>query len=247
MFTNQMPQISGYCRKCTTHHTLAAGKTEDAAQKLVTQLRQHDTINIFSPEPQKEPALSFTSLFGKSCGKMFGILEVVDISGKRDFLYAFSGQYNGRWLVPGWVPPPFSTEEFYKIYTPQEQQIKALSKEMETLEKKSRQWQLLRQKRKQLSRRLNADVQALCQLHNFCGEQATLPQIFAGQGIPTGTGECCTPKLLDYAARKGLTPIGICEFFIGGDTRSGSCRHGRFYPPCPSKCQPLIGFMLCGL
>ena len=30
-------------------------------------------------------------------------------------LHAFSGQYNGLWLVDGWVPPLFDIDEFLDI------------------------------------------------------------------------------------------------------------------------------------
>ncbi len=247
MFNNQMSQTSGYCQKCNSLHTLPAGNTEKAAQQLVKRLQQVGSINIFAPDRENDATLSLDALFGKAGGKMFGIAEVLDKQGKSNFLYAFSGQYNGRWLVPGWVPPPFDTKRFYAIYNKQEPEIKAVGREMENLPQKGQEWQLLRKKRRQLSRRLNAEVQALCHLHNSLGEEASLPQIFGSKGIPTGTGECCTPKLLDYAAKNGLIPVGLCEFFIGSATRSGSCQHGYFYAPCKSKCQPLLGFMLCGL
>jgi len=40
-------------------------------------------------------------------GKMFGVLVVADRDGRIGYLRAFSGMVDGRWHVPGFVPPVF--------------------------------------------------------------------------------------------------------------------------------------------
>jgi hypothetical protein len=65
--------------------------------------------------------------------------------------------------------------------------------------------------------------------------------------MPTGTGDCCGPKLLAQAAIEGLRPLGLAEFYWGRENRSGSRRHTTFSASCPEKCGPILGFMLCGL
>ena len=65
-------------------------------------------------------------------------------------------------------------------------------------------------------------------------------------GIPTGTGDCCAPKLLHYAASQGLKPIAMAEFWWG-DGETGRKIQGEFYGACEERCQPLMGFMLAGL
>ena len=92
------------------------------------------------------------------------------------------------------------------------------------------------------------DLHATYLLTNFRGESKSLTDVFLGtSGIPTGTGDCCAPKLLNYAAKHNLTPLGISEFYIGKENRSKTKEHGTFYPACSSKCQPILGFLLCGL
>ena len=71
--------------------------------------------------------------------------------------------------------------------------------------------------------------------------------VFLGPAMPTGTGECCAPKLLHHAATHGLTPLGLAEFYVGRTNRSGTRRHGEFYAPCAEKCAPILGFLLCGV
>ena len=66
------------------------------------------------------------------------------------------------------------------------------------------------------------------------------------RGIPVGSGDCCAPKLLNYAAKRQRKPLSIAEFFWGKETHSRDRLEGEFYSSCLDKCQPLLGFMLCG-
>lgn len=82
---------------------------------------------------------------------------------------------------------------------------------------------------------------------NDRGEQRTLTDIFAAtpQGQPpSGTGECCAPKLLQYAFAHQLKPLCIAELWQGASPRMEVRHHGRFYPACRGKCGPLLQWML---
>lgn len=87
-------------------------------------------------------------------------------------------------------------------------------------------------------------------MRNALGEERNLLDIFSAtpQGTPpSGAGECCAPKLLQYAFLHRLRPIRIAEFWMGASPM-GEIRHeGCFYPACRSKCQPILQFMLQGL
>ncbi|MEJ7600211.1 MAG: hypothetical protein WKG01_20045 [Kofleriaceae bacterium] len=43
-------------------------------------------------------------------GKMFGVLVVADSAGRIGFVRGFSGMFDGRWEVPGFVPPVFGLD-----------------------------------------------------------------------------------------------------------------------------------------
>ncbi|UZP67055.1 hypothetical protein N1030_15805 [Desulfovibrio mangrovi] len=102
--------------------------------------------------------------------------------------------------------------------------------------------------RRQLSQRSMRAIHELYRVRNFRGEIASLFDIFpAGRGVPTGTGDCCAPKLLQYAMQHNMTPLGLAEFYWGRESRSGARQHGEFYPSCQDKCYPILGYMLCGL
>ena len=104
----------------------------------------------------------------------------------------------------------------------------------------------LRRARRNLSRQLQADMHATHGLVNFAGRYATLASFF-GTGVPTGTGECCAPKLLQEAALRGVQPIGVAEIWCGPPPPSGRRLHGHFYAACREKCAPILGHLLCGM
>jgi tRNA pseudouridine32 synthase/23S rRNA pseudouridine746 synthase len=103
----------------------------------------------------------------------------------------------------------------------------------------------LKQQRKALSRKLQAQMHAAYTLTNFSGQSLSLQQLMPGGSMPTGTGDCCTPKLLHYAATQGLKPLAMAEFWWGKS--SGDKVQGEFYGACAERCQPLMGFLLSGL
>ncbi|MEA5512386.1 pseudouridine synthase [Crocosphaera sp. UHCC 0190] len=102
----------------------------------------------------------------------------------------------------------------------------------------------LRQERKQLSRQLQAQMHAVYSITNFAGKSYSLQDLLP-HGLPTGTGDCCAPKLLHYAATHELKPLAMAEFWWGPSL--GDKIPGRFYGPCRERCQPLMGFLLSGL
>jgi tRNA pseudouridine32 synthase / 23S rRNA pseudouridine746 synthase len=103
--------------------------------------------------------------------------------------------------------------------------------------------QTLKQQRKELSRQFQADLQAHYQLRNFAGENRSIAELLPRS--PTGTGDCCAPKLLIEAARLGLRPLAMAEFWWGPN--QGDKQAGQFYGACTDRCQPIMGFLLSGL
>ena len=64
---------------------------------------------------------------------------------------------------------------------------------------------------------------------------------------PGGTGDCCAPKLLQYAYQHHLKPVCMAEFWWGPSPKSEIRHHGQFYPACRGKCLPVLTWMLQGL
>jgi tRNA pseudouridine32 synthase/23S rRNA pseudouridine746 synthase len=235
--TLDVPAAAGFCPDCGTVHSLGTGNSRRYALELMEQLKNTHCIDDGS-----DPVFSTDVLFSESRGHMFGVLECKGPDGNTIVLKAFSGQYNGRWLVDGWVPPIIDVDDFDRLVGPADREIKQLDRQIaETNDR-----ELIR-KRKWLSQELMKQLHACYQLTNFRGETRPLTTVFPTPGIPTGTGDCCAPKLLNYAAKNGLRPVGLSEFYWGRENRSGTRQHKQFYPACAEKCRPILGFMLCGI
>lgn len=104
-----------------------------------------------------------------------------------------------------------------------------------------------KQERKEKSAQLQYEIFEQFQLLNSRQEAKSVPAIFREQGEdtpPAGTGDCAGPKLLQYAFQHHLKPIALAEFWWGASPRSEVRKHKQFYPPCRSKCAPLMKHML---
>ena len=82
------------------------------------------------------------------------------------------------------------------------------------------------------------------------GDERDLVEIFKfmPRGMPpSGSGECCAPKLLQYAFTKGMKPLCMAEFWWGESPKHVIRQHGDYYPACRGKCLPILTFMLEGM
>ncbi|MEG4584258.1 pseudouridine synthase [Microcoleus sp. MOSTC5] len=113
------------------------------------------------------------------------------------------------------------------------------------IEAADRRMRALKQRRKELSRELQTQMHAAYTLVNFLGKSRSLSSLMPTNSIPTGTGDCCAPKLLHCAAANNLKPLAMAEFWWGPP--SGDKIQGEFYGACGDRCQPLMGFLLSGL
>lgn len=239
---------SGYCSLCGRDHFFSGSDRRSSGQALMELLARKKCIDVDSPDNSDQHTLSTDPLFGQSRGKMFGVMECLTSDGRTTWLKAFSGQFNGLWLVKGWVPPLFDVDEWARVNTGTEVAIKKLGEEIKICSDDPGRRKSLLQERKKLSQRLMKELHAVYRLTNFHGHALSLTDIFPERtGIPTGTGDCCAPKLLNFAATHNLIPIGISEFYWGRENKSGTRQHRHFYFPCTEKCQPILGFLLCGL
>ena len=107
----------------------------------------------------------------------------------------------------------------------------------------------LKARRKAMSEALQERIFRLFIVRNALGEERDLVQVFKPLGTlpPAGAGECCAPRLLNYAYKTGLHPLCMAEFWWGASPVGEVRHHGHFYPACRSKCKPILDFMLQGL
>lgn len=176
-------------------------------------------------------------------GKMFGVLMVersdVRTQHSDDYLAAFSAKLDGSYHHEGFVPP------VYEMTTPPVGTSKEESKRLQRL--------LFAQ-----YNFINGKGESKNLLDIFVDEKPILSEEewfdtgerskVKGERIPpSGAGECCAPKLLQYALTHGLKPIALAEFWVGAPSRTELRKEGCFYAPCSGKCVPILRHMLQGL
>ena len=354
---NIKPSFTGWFRKCLKIPILQSAEAEKYAIDLMEKLDREKCLDIDTDPEKRDADLSTDYLFSSARGQMFGILVCLNHEGKKIILKAFSGQYNSRWLIPGWVPPVIDPDAFDSAVTEKDKEIKKLDRQIEELaaeEKESinrkseaassikkteasgyetediqtpqnnfpERILCLKDKRKKISQDLMKEIHSLYYLHNFEGEIKPMSEVFLKNiddkrgkthktdavtikhtknttenpvttdrscrvlsgseeacpaqitmsqtgdteeviqtgipeteyrkvptvlsNMPAGTGDCCAPKLLNYAAVEGLIPLSLIEFYYGRGNKSGTKKHRHFYPPCTEKCAPILTYMLRG-
>ena len=173
-------------------------------------------------------------------GKMFGVLVAEDSEGRLGFLAAYSGLLCGRNDWEYFVPPVFDAQQPDGYFKQKERDIMASSRHKE-MSQDLQLW-LFRQYR---MLNANGDSRDLVEIwrdyHNNPKIQKKFPL------PPGGTGDCCAPKLLQYAYQYKLKPVCMAEFWWGPSPASEIRHHGEFYPACRGKCKPVLTWMLQGL
>ena len=122
----------------------------------------------------------------------------------------------------------------------------------------------LKQLRKQLSDALQQWLFSQFRMQNQEGESKDLLKIFRDEALkeypqaaiatsriaalkmvpPAGSGECCEPKLLQYAYQHGYKPLQMAMFWWGESPKEEIRHHLQFYPACNGKCKPILHWML---
>jgi tRNA pseudouridine32 synthase/23S rRNA pseudouridine746 synthase len=195
-------------------------------------------------------------------GKMFGVLVVEMDDGRckmedgrcktedgrcktLGFLAAYSGLLEGRNDWPYFVPPVYDAQQ-PDGYFKQQEKIISLTSHLSPLISK------------QMSQNLQEWLFHQYQLLNTRGEVKDLVEIWQDYYDkpklrkkfpfpPGGTGDCCAPKLLQYAYQHGLKPVCMAEFWWGPSTNTELRQHLNYYPACRGKCKPILTWMLQGL
>ena len=184
-------------------------------------------------------------------GKMFGVLVVGELTaepsaiGRLGFLAAYSGLLAGRNDWAYFVPPVYDAQQPDGHFKQQEQII-SLTSHLSPLTSK------------QLSQELQTWLFHQYRLLNAHGEVKDLvdiwqeyynrPKLLQKYPLPPGgTGDCCAPKLLQYAYQQDLKPLCMAEFWWGATTKTELRQHLNYYPACRGKCKPILTWMLQGL
>ena len=107
-----------------------------------------------------------------------------------------------------------------------------------------------KESRKALSSNLQRKLFESYSFLNAKQERKNLVELFEETAFklpPSGAGECCAPRLLQFAYSNSLKPICFTEFWWGASPDSEIRLHDQHYPACRGKCGPILKHMLNGL
>ena len=145
-------------------------------------------------------------------GKMFGVM-IVESERSLGFLAAYSGLLEGRNDWPYFVPPVFDAQQPDGYFKTKEREIMQ-SADHKELSLSLQLW-LFQQYRLLNGRGETKDLVEIWQDYH------SAPRIRSRFPLPPGgTGDCCAPKLLQYAYLHHLTPVCMAEFWWGPSSRT---------------------------
>ena len=184
--------------------------------------------------------------FSNQRGKMFGVLVIQHTDKSFGYLGTMSGVFPGNKTCKYFIPSVFdnSTDDYFinKGMTELKEISKIINKSSDKHEVEQ-----LKETRKQKSIELQRKLFENYQFTNKSGTKKNVLQLFSDStrgNPPAATGECATPKLLQYAFSNQLKPIAVAEFWWGITSKSNERKHLRFYPACEDKCRAVLEFML---
>ena len=182
-----------------------------------------------------------------TCGKMFGVLVY-----EGGYIAAFSAKLDGSYFHEGFVPPAFVTSEGRN----------ELADDGPVGHSKEESQRLQRLLFAQYNF-VNGQGESKNLLEIFRDEKPIIPpdEWFGGNELtgkrvselkrsplpPSGAGDCCAPKLLQYAFTHGLQPVALAEFWVGAPSKTDIRQEGAFYAPCSGRCVPILRHMLKGM
>ncbi|WP_074639930.1 RluA family pseudouridine synthase [Treponema bryantii] len=198
----------------------------------------------------------------KGQGVMIGALvcwkKHEDGTGHRVVLYAVSGNNKQLEAVRPFknlfveksvfVPSIVSSDKIDKALEENDLQIHKLTDQINKLtlvNKSSPERKQLIEQRTCLTDASLKNVFSLYAFTRFDGKPVTLDEIIklhGGHLPPTGTGDCCAPKLLSYAFAHELEPVSMDEVYFGRDTKNK--QNGISYPPCDERCGYILPSIL---
>ena len=177
-------------------------------------------------------------------GKMFGVL-VVEYEGGQAYLAAYSGLLAGRNDWSFFVPPVYDAQQPDGHFKTTEREISLISHHSPLIAKKMSQDLQVWLFHQYLLLNARGEVKDLVDIWQSYYSRPKLRQKFPLP--PGGTGDCCAPKLLQYAYQQGLKPVCMAEFWWGATTHTELRQHLNYYPACRGKCKPILTWMLQGL
>lgn len=168
-------------------------------------------------------------------GIMIGVLVAKNSAQENKIFFTVSGisrKIEGKFHDAIFVEPIVSSKKIMSALQKNDKEIHLLTEKLKVCSKDD--VQELQLRRSSLTSESLEKVHELYSFYCFDGKNRSLKQICKNHLPPTGTGDCCAPKLLNFTFKNNLTPLSMCEVFYGKSTEKkiSGCK----YSPCDERC-----------
>lgn len=190
---------------------------------------------------------SMESVERKNFPVMLGSLICKDKNKKKVKLFAISGstkkikKNKDDDLV--FVDAIVSAEQIEKALEKNDDEIHALTNTINSYSGPTEVLESLKKKRLELTSQSQKNVFNLYSFYCIDGKKRSLKEICTNNFPPTGTGECCEPKLLNYAFKNNLQPLSMAEILFRRDEKIEE-QDIKAIPPCDERCSLILPSML---
>lgn len=190
---------------------------------------------------------SMESVERKNFPVMLGSLICKDKNNEKVKLFAISGstkkikKNKDDDLI--FVDAIVSAEQIEKALEKNDDEIHALTNTINSYSGPTEVLESLKKKRLELTSQSQKNVFNLYSFNCIDGKKRSLKEICTNNFPPTGTGECCEPKLLNYAFKNNLQPLSMAEILFRRDEKFEE-QDIKAIPPCDERCSLILPSML---
>lgn len=176
-------------------------------------------------------------------GIMIGVLVARNSLQQNKILFTVSGisrKIEGKFRDAIFIEPIVSSKKIMSALQKNDKEIHSLTEKLKSCRIEN--IQDLQLRRSLLTSESLERVHELYSFYCSDGKIRSLKQICRSQLPPTGTGDCCAPKLLNFAFENNLIPVSMCEVFYGKANEKK--QPGVKYSPCDERCGLILPEML---
>jgi tRNA pseudouridine32 synthase/23S rRNA pseudouridine746 synthase len=180
-------------------------------------------------------------------GKMFGVLVAKDESGNERVYQSFSGQLFGLWQIEGWVNPCHQPSAYRTDFLLTQMSLHQIERQLKSTATSVAH---LKQQRKILSQKMTQIIQSHYAFYAQNG--ARIPLLEVWPSPPTGTGDCCSIKLVNACFQNRHEFVSLSEFWVGNQKSNESIENSlesileqdfQEHLPCEQRCLPLFKWL----
>lgn len=204
-------------------------------KEIISLLREKKLSIVYTTEKVSEERFEN--------GIMIGVLVAKNSLQQNKILFTVSGisrKIEGKFRDAIFIEPIVSSKKIMSALQKNDKEIHSLTEKLKSCRIENIQDLQLRR-----SLLTSESLERVHELYSFyCSDRKirSLKQICRSHLPPTGTGDCCAPKLLNFAFENNLIPVSMCEVFYGkaNEKKQPEVK----YSPCDERCGLILPEML---